>query len=99
MSRNTLIAAAFALVAIGAVQVSGAQAAGIGSPATALKVAPAASENVIKAGGRRFRFRRWRHRHFKFHRHGHGCWFYWKKYKRTGYYFWKKRYFACKYGW
>ena len=98
MSKRTLIAAAAALIAIGAVQVSSAQAAGIAG-AAALKTAPAASENIVKVGKRHFRFRRWHHGHWKFHHHGHGCWFYWKKYKHTGFYFWKKKYFACKYGW
>ena len=46
---------------------------------------------------RHWRFRRhhWKHKHFAYH--GRGCHYYWRKWKYTGSYFWKRKYYACKF--
>lgn len=57
------------------------------------------SADVHKVGGRRFR--KFHHRFHRFHRFDDDfdrCHFYKKKWKWTGSFFWKKKYFICR-GW
>lgn len=44
------------------------------------------------------RHRRWKFRKFRKHSFGHGCGHYKWKWKHTGLFYWKKKYFICK-GW
>ncbi len=103
MKKTSLIAAAAAIASIALIQAGSAQAGGIASATLANAAtpntiqAPAADASIIKVGHRRGwrRFHKFHHWH---HFRHHGCGYYWRKWKFTGYYFWKKKYFICKYG-
>ena len=102
MSKFKKIAAALVLGAgIAVAGLSGgagqAEAAGLQSMKN-LNVATTAAADVHEVGGRRFRkFRRF-HRFHRFNGDFGGCHYYKKKWKWTGSFFWKKKYFICR-GW
>ena len=70
----------------------------------ALGIAAIASTSMMAAGDAEAGHRKFKKFHGHFHHyHGHygykGCWYYKKKFYRTGYKFWLKKYHRCKYGW
>ena len=95
MSKTSIIGLAAAIMALGAVSTSSANAAGVTGAAVGT-VAPAMSDGIVKTGRRGFK-RKWRHgRHFFKVRH-YGCDYFYRKWKRTGRPFWKYKFYECRY--
>ncbi len=96
MSKRSIIGLAAAIMALGAVATSSANAAGV-TGTTVGKVAPAMSDGIVKTGRRGFK-RKWRHRrHFYKFRYGYGCGHFYRKWKWTGRSFWKYKFYECRY--
>ena len=98
-----IAAAAYAGLAIGSAQAAGAGLATMGNAKTAI-----AGETTIEKTGRRGRrFRRFR-RHLAWHYYGprhyrpyhyrpRRCGYFWRKWRRTGFRHWRRKYLNCRY--
>ena len=91
--------AAFAIAAIAtSTQMASAQP-GIANIANPTAAASGAASGIIKVGRRGARLG-WRHRrHWRHHYvyHGPSCYWFLRKYHRTGNPYWKRKFYICKY--